>query len=174
MAKLTIIKYGDSVLRKKTRNLLLEEINTNNSIIRTLAYNMIDTMQCAEGVGIAAPQVGISLSLCIIKTPQDLSQTLVMINPKITFKNNNKTCCQEGCLSLPGIYEDVNRFSEVICEYINLDCKHCIIEARGLLSRIIQHEVDHLNAKLFIDYLSQCKKLQINKIFKTRKQNGLL
>jgi peptide deformylase len=132
---------------------------------------MVETMKCADGIGIAAPQVGISLSLCIVTHLQKnmSNNNIIMINPKIIFKNNDKICSKEGCLSLPGIYEYVSRFNEIFCEYVNLDCKSCYIEAKGLLSSIIQHEVDHLNSILFIDYLPKYKKLNIDTRLKNNK-----
>jgi peptide deformylase len=170
MAKLPIIKYGDSILRKQTRNLSFSDIPS----ISAFVYDMLDTMEYAKGVGIAAPQVGLSLSVCIVEPPYDASNKLIMINPKIILKNNTKNYSQEGCLSLPGIYEYIHRFSTIMCEYINLNCENCVIEAEGLFARIIQHEVDHLHSKLFIDYLPTWQQRHINTIFKYKKQYGII
>ncbi|MDR0890647.1 MAG: peptide deformylase [Endomicrobium sp.] len=164
MAKLDIIKYGNSILRTKPKDISLSDISYNRKTIQTIAYNMIDTMKLAAGIGIAAPQVGILLNLCIVVNPNDHFKQIIMINPKIIFKSNNLNSAEEGCLSIPGIYEVIHRHNKISCKYIDINsCNENIMDATGLFARIIQHEVDHLNSILFIDYLTTYKQLYIKK-----------
>ncbi|MDR3274628.1 MAG: peptide deformylase [Endomicrobium sp.] len=147
MSKLEIKKYGDPVLRKKTTAVL--EINAD---IKKLASNMLETMYLAKGVGLAAPQVGISLRLCVIDVDPNKKYPVVMINPEI-ISGENKVSAGEGCLSFPGVYENVERFGNVVAKYTDLNGKQCEVKAQDLLAKAMQHEIDHLDGKLFIDYL---------------------
>jgi peptide deformylase len=166
MARLEIKKYGDSVLRKKSD--LVQKISND---IKRLSEDMLETMYSLYGLGLAAPQVGVFLRVCIIDVDPDKKLPLVMINPKIIF-GSDKVLEQEGCLSLPKIFAEVKRFSNTVVEYTDLEGKAKMIEAEGLLARAIQHEIDHLDAKIFIDYLPNWKRKNIEKEIKRRKKNG--
>ncbi|MDR0401626.1 MAG: peptide deformylase [Endomicrobium sp.] len=161
MPILEIKKYGNPILRIKSKNV----IEINNDVVK-LSRDMIETMRLFDGVGLAAPQVGISINICVISMNLNKSLSIVMINPIIISWTEDKIFEKEGCLSLPGFYEDVKRNYGIVVQYMNLNGKEKKTEAYGLLSRIIQHEVDHLNAKLFIDYLPEQKKMFIKKKMK--------
>ncbi|MDR2351402.1 MAG: peptide deformylase [Endomicrobium sp.] len=166
MAKLEIKKYGDSILRKKSG--LVQKISKD---IKRLTEDMFETMYSLRGLGLAAPQVGVSLRVCVIDIDPDKKLPLVMINPKIA-SSSDKILEQEGCLSLPEIFADVKRFSNIVAEYTDLEGKNKTIEAKSLLARAIQHEIDHLDAKIFIDYLPDWKRKNIEKEIKRRKKKG--
>jgi peptide deformylase len=167
MAKLEIKKYGDSVLRKKSD--LVQKISKD---IKRLSEDMLETMYSSHGLGLAAPQVGVSLRVCVIYYV-DLGKKLqlVMVNPKIA-SGSDKILEQEGCLSLPEIFAEVKRFSNIVAEYTDLEGKNKTIEAKDLLARAIQHEIDHLDAKIFIDYLPVWKRRNIEKEIRRRKKKG--
>lgn len=164
MAKLTIKKYGDNVLRVKTA-----EIQEITDEIKQLASDMLETMYAAPGVGLAAPQIGKSLRMCVIDIDPNQNSPLIMINPKIV-EGENKILGEEGCLSFPGIYEEVKRFEKVIAEYMDLNGKKKTLKAKDFLAKAIQHELDHLDAKLFIDYLPDWKRKSVEKEIKRRKK----
>jgi peptide deformylase len=166
MAKLKIKKYGDPVLRKRAE--AISEINEN---IRKLASDMLETMYFALGVGLAAPQVGVSLRLCVIDVDPNKKSSVVMINPEITL-GGNKITAEEGCLSFPGFCENVNRFENIIAEYTDLNGNRQEIKAQNFLAKAVLHEIDHLDAKLFIDYLPDWKRKSIEKKIKRKKKAG--
>ncbi|GHT41518.1 peptide deformylase [Endomicrobiia bacterium] len=166
MAKLKIKRYGEPVLRKKTS--VVFEITEN---IKKLAADMLETMYAAQGAGLAAPQVGVLLGLCVIDVSQDQKSPLVMINPKI-ISGEDKVFAEEGCLSLPGFYENVKRFDKITAEYTDLKDKKKEINAQGFLAKAVQHEIDHLNAKIFIDFLPEWKRKVIEKEIKRKKKMG--
>ena len=158
MAKLEIKIYPDPVLRKKTN--LVEKIGIDE---QKLAYDMIETMRFAKGVGLAAPQIGVSKRIIVIEDAEgDNKVVLTLINPKITQKKGKVKFC-EGCLSLPGISSDVVRPESITVEAQNLDGDMLKINAEGLLARIIQHEIDHLDGIVFIDRISFLKRKKIIK-----------
>jgi peptide deformylase len=167
MAKLEIRKYGDPILRKKCN--LVPKINGD---IKHLTEDMIETMYGARGLGLAAPQVGVLLRVCVVDVnPPDKKSPIVMINPKVTT-SGEKVSEQEGCLSLPELYVPLKRFSNAVVEYTDLEGKNRRIEAEGLLARAIQHEIDHLDARIFIDYLPDCKRKNIEREIKSIKKKG--
>lgn len=166
MAKMEIKKYGEQVLRKKA--VPIEKITEE---IKQLANNMLETMYSAPGVGLAAPQVGLSIRMCVIDVDPERNNPLIMINPKITG-GDNKISAEEGCLSFPGLYENVSRFQNVEAEYTDINGKSQKVKASGFLAKAIQHEIDHLDAKLFIDYLPDWKRKQVEKEIKRRKKAG--
>ncbi|MDR3256343.1 MAG: peptide deformylase [Endomicrobium sp.] len=166
MTKLKIKKYGDFVLRRKTEMIL--EITDD---IKKLAYDMLETMYLAPGIGLAAPQVDVSLKLCVIDADPKQKSPIVMINPKI-IADENKIVAGEGCLSFPGFYEDIKRFDNIVVKYTDLNEKKCEIKAQGLLAKVVQHELDHLDAKLFIDYLPAWKRKVIEKEIRRKKKIG--
>ncbi len=166
MAKLKIHKYGDPVLKQKCKP--VEQINSQ---VKKLISDMFETMYNAPGVGLAAPQVGVSLKLCVIDPFIDgKKQPIVLINPNIVEKKG-KLYEEEGCLSFPGILAKVKRFENIRVEAINEKGLPIIVHGTGILSRIIQHEMDHLNGKLFVEYLSFFKRKKIEKEIKERKKS---
>lgn len=167
MAKLEIVKYGDPVLRNKTK-----PIDKITKEIKLLADNMLDTMYKSCGAGLAGPQVGVQLKICVIDIlPNGKRDPLVLINPTI-IDGNTKISLEEGCLSFPGIFENVQRFDTVTVEYMDLNGNIKQIHGQGFLAKALQHETDHLNGKLFIDYLPPWKRKIIEKEIKRRKKGG--
>ncbi len=164
--KLEIVTYPDPVLSK-----VAEEVTEFNDELRELCLNMLNTMYHAPGIGLAAPQVGVSKRIFVLDVDFTRDETSegsgeytlsnfnpkIFINPKITQKDG-VVDYQEGCLSLPGIYEDVKRAEKIIVEYQDTEGKHHSIEAHELLSICIQHENDHLDGIVFIERLSMLKK----------------
>ncbi|MCX5781749.1 MAG: peptide deformylase [Elusimicrobia bacterium] len=167
MSKLKIYKYGEPILRQKCKP--VEQINSQ---IKKLISDMFETMYNAPGVGLAAPQVGVSLNLCLIDPNIDgKKQPIALINPKIVDKKG-KIFEEEGCLSFPGILAKVKRFENIKVEAVNEKGLPIIVQGTGILSRIIQHEMDHLNGKLFVDYLSFFKRKKIESEIRKRKKSG--
>ena len=150
MSILDIRVLGDPVLREETKP--VDEITDE---IRTLARNMFETMDLARGIGLAAPQVGRSERLAVIGVDQ---QRFVIINPEIVESDGKTAKAEEGCLSIPDVYGDVERPSRVRVRALDLDGNAFEVEAGELLARCLQHEIDHLHGKLFIDYLSVLKR----------------
>jgi len=158
MAKLEIKVYPDPVLRNKAR-----QVGKVSNDERKLAYDMIETMRSANGVGLAAPQVGVSKRIIVVEDVESGNRAaLTLINPKILRKNGKVKFC-EGCLSLPGVSSDVIRSESIAVEALNLDGDMLKISASGLLARIIQHEMDHLEGILFIDRIGFLKRNRIVK-----------
>jgi peptide deformylase len=146
MAVLTVRRYGDPVLRRRA-----EPVREVTHEIRSLVADMIDTMYDEVGIGLAAPQVGVSLRLIVVA--DDVSRTVrALVNPAIVEQGGSVTA-EEGCLSIPGIFAPVTRAAWVNVEALDLDCRAVRLEARGLLARVFQHELDHLDGILFIDRL---------------------
>ena len=140
---------------------------------RELISKMYDVMYEANGVGLAAPQVGIDMRIFILDpgAKEEEKKPLAMINPVLLSIDENTTPYEEGCLSLPGHYAEIERPAECRVKYIDYNGKEKEIEANGLLSTCIQHEVDHLNGTLFIDYLSKLKKdMILKKLVKHKKE----
>ena len=165
---LQIVKYGNPTLTKKA----VEIINIDKYIER-LAHNMVQTMYTAPGIGLAAPQVNeskrlITVDLSIGENSQNL---IILINPEL-ISQEGKLISEEGCLSVPDINEKVARPSRVIIRGIDLKGNEKTVEAEGLLARVLCHEIDHINGKLFIDHLSLLKKSLIKKKLKKAVQIG--
>ncbi len=138
-----------------------------NDEIKTLVKDMFDTMYDAPGVGLAAPQIGV-MHRVIVMDPageEEDPAPLAMINPDITWFSEELRVHQEGCLSIPEYYEDVERPDLCKVKFLDVDGNAHELECEGLLSTIVQHEVDHLNGKLFIDYLSRLKRERVTKKF---------
>jgi len=146
---LDIRVLGDPILREETTP--VSEITDE---IRTLAKHMFETMYLAKGIGLAAPQVGRTEQLAVVDVDEN---PLVIINPEVVF-TEGKAKAEEGCLSIPDVYGDVERPAKVRVRATGLDGKEFEIEADELLARCLQHEIDHLHGKLFIDYLSVLKR----------------
>jgi peptide deformylase len=167
MGTLKIYRLGEPVLRQKSKP--IKEITPE---IRALVADMLRTLYSVPGVGLAANQVGVSVRLCVIDVvPEGKRQPLVLINPIIS-KTEGKAEAEEGCLSLPGIWAMVKRFKKVQVDAINEMGLPVKIVGEGLLGRALQHEIDHLNGKIFIDYLTAHQKKLIEKEVKERKKMG--
>ena len=151
MAILEIKKAGDPVLKQHC-----EPVERVNKTLRQLLDDMAETMYKSDGVGLAAPQVGVPLRMVVIDC-QDEAGLVELINPVITFREGEMEG-SEGCLSVPGIYGEVTRAAKVKVEYMNRRGKKQHLTATGLLSRCIQHELDHLEGQLFIDIASSLRK----------------
>jgi peptide deformylase len=146
MAVLNVRRYGDPVLRRRA-----DPVDAVTPQIRRLAGDMVDTMYDEVGIGLAAPQVGVSVRLMVVGDEEGRGAQ-VLVNPAITNQGGTVTA-EEGCLSLPGIFAQVTRSEWVTLEAQDLEGKPVAITARGLRSRVFQHEIDHLDGVLFIDRL---------------------
>ncbi len=163
-----IVIEPDPILRKKSEN--LEKVDND---IRKLLDEMLKTMYAAPGIGLAAVQIGILKRLIVIDISKEdqKKDPLFLINPVITYKSKNTSVYEEGCLSLPGHFAEIERPSQCSVDYIDYNGKEKKLKADGLLATCIQHEVDHLNGVLFIDYLSKLKKdMIIKKLIKHKKE----
>jgi peptide deformylase len=155
---------GDPVLREKAAP--VDEITDE---LRRLIADMFDTMYAEEGVGLAAPQVGISARVIVVDPHEDGVEPFALINPEIVAFSEETERGEEGCLSIPGLKEVVERPAEVRVEALDREGRTVAIEAHGLLARILQHEVDHLDGILFLDRVSALKrKMLLNKWQKVR------
>ena len=163
-----IVIEPDPILRKKSEN--LEKVDNDT---RKLLDEMLKTMYAAPGIGLAAVQIGILKRLVVIDISKENQKKnpLFLINPVITYKSKNTSIYEEGCLSLPGHFAEIERPSQCSVDYIDYNGKEKKLKADGLLATCIQHEVDHLNGVLFIDYLSKLKKdMIIKKLIKHKKE----
>ncbi len=168
MSLIKIITIPDKRLRMKAEP--IEEITDE---IRVLAERMAETMYAAPGVGLAAPQVGLSLRLVTIDVAEEEqdAQLMVLVNPEILEKEG-EAVGEEGCLSVPGYFEEVKRAAWVKVRYQDLDGKEYVEEIEGFLAVAFQHEIDHLNGVVFIDHLSSLKrKIAIRKVAQWNKEN---
>lgn len=164
MSLLTILEYPDKRLRT-----IAKPVDEVDAVLSTLINDMFETMYEAPGIGLAATQVDVHKQLLILDISEDRSQPMVFINPRITSKDGSQIY-QEGCLSLPGIYADVKRWNQITVEAMDRHGKPFILEADGLLAVCIQHEMDHLAGKVFVDHLSPLKRaLAEKKLAKQRK-----
>jgi peptide deformylase len=153
MALLPILSFPDQRLRT-----IAKPVEVVDDAIRQLAADMLETMYAAPGVGLAATQVDRHLQLIVIDVSESKDQPLTFINPKITALTEQTEPYEEGCLSVPQIYDKVERPSRVKVDALNLQGEKISLEAEGLLAVCLQHEIDHLNGKLFVDYLSPLKR----------------
>tara|TARA_A100001011_G_scaffold375001_1_gene436077 strand:+ start:391 stop:909 length:519 start_codon:yes stop_codon:yes gene_type:complete len=165
--KRKIIVEPDPILRKKCDP--LEKVDDE---IKRLMKDMLETMYDAPGIGLAAIQIGILKRLVVIDISKDEKKNpLFLVNPEIISQSKATSVYEEGCLSLPGQFAEIERPSECLVKYIDLGGKEKKLKANGLLATCIQHEVDHLNGILFIDYLSKLKKdMIIKKLIKHKKE----
>lgn len=150
MSLLDIRVYGDPILRKPT-----EVVTGVTPELRRLVEDMFETMRVAKGIGLAAPQVGRLERLTVVEVDD---HPFVLFNPEIIEADSKKIKGEEGCLSIPEIYGDVERAARVVVRAMDIDGKMFQVEGRDLLSRCLQHEIDHLHGKLFTDYLSAWKR----------------
>jgi peptide deformylase len=168
MTQRKIIIEPDTILRKKSET--LEKVDNE---LRGLMDDMLETMYAAPGIGLAAVQVGVLKRVIVIdiSKEKDKKNPIFFINPVIVFKSKNTSIYEEGCLSLPGYFAEIERPAECQLEFIDYDGKKKEMKANGLLATCIQHEVDHLDGILFIDYLSKLKKdMIIKKLVKHKKE----
>ncbi len=157
MTILNILKYPDQRLYT-----IANEVKVVNSKIKKLISDMAETMYSAPGIGLAATQVDVHQRIIVIDITEDKNNLLVLINPRLLEKRGEETN-QEGCLSVPEVFEKVKRAEWIKVSALDENGKKFELEAEGLLAVCIQHEVDHLLGKVFVDYLSNLKKNRIKK-----------
>jgi len=154
MAILEIKKFKDPVLRKRCK-----KIRKVNDKIKSLIVNMVQTMEEGHGIGLAAPQVGVSKRVIVVKADFRGQRILALINPKITKRSRKKEKGEEGCLSFPGIFLEIKRAEEIRIKAININGEKINLKVNGILARVFQHEVDHLNGILFYSRLGPIKRI---------------
>ena len=154
MALFDIVVYPDSILKAQTDPVC----DINGKLIK-IVKNMSNTMYAAKGIGLAGPQVGLSLSLAVIDTSlgEDTSHSMALINPRI-IETHGSTVKEEGCLSFPKIYAPVKRYQSIVIEYINEKGQEIRFEAEDFIARLLQHEIDHLSGICFIDRISMIRR----------------
>lgn len=157
MAKLTILKYPDPRLHR-----IAKPVTVFDSALKTLVQDMQETMYDAPGIGLAATQVDHHIRLILVDTSKEQNDLMVLINPKIIAKDGEQDY-EEGCLSVPGVYETVTRAEHITVEAQDETGETFTMDADGLLSICIQHEMDHLMGKVFVEYLSPLKRNRIKK-----------
>ena len=162
MALREIIKLPDKRLRLKS-----EPVKRVDTTIRKLVDDLFETMYDAPGIGLAAIQIGVPKRVVTmdLSKKEDDHKPQVFINPEVIWKSTEKSKYEEGCLSIPEFYEEVERPAQVKVKYLDIDGKEQEIEASGLLATCLQHEIDHTNGVLFIDYISKLKRDRIVKKF---------
>src|SRR4051812_45767836 len=155
------------ILPDKRLRLVSEPGKKIDREIKQLADDMFETMYDAPGIGLAALQIGVSRRMVTtdLAKKDDPPEPRVFINPEISWRSDEKAVYEEGCLSIPEIYEEVERNAQVRVKYLDLDGKEQEIDASGLLATCLQHEIDHLNGVLFIDHISKLKRDRIIKKF---------
>jgi len=157
MAVSSIVRYGSPVLREKATPVVIVDDN-----IRALVSDMLASMYAENGVGLAAEQIGRTEAICVIDVPREqacgVEMPLVLINPQI-IESEGEQIGQEGCLSFPDVYINVRRAQRVKATYLDTDGREQAVEATDLLSRAIQHELDHLNGVLLVDHMSPVQKV---------------
>ena len=167
MAKLKILEFPDARLRNKAA-----PVEVVDDELRALIGDMFETMYDAPGIGLAATQVDVHRRLLVADVSTDMSAPQVLINPEI-FEKDGVTVTDEGCLSVPGYYEEVTRAEHIKVRFLDREGAEVVMEAQGLLAVCIQHEIDHLDGKLFVDYLSEAKRQRIRKkLEKERRQQA--
>jgi len=165
MAILNILEFPDPRLRKKA-----VPVSAVDDDLRRLIDDMFETMYAAPGIGLAATQVDVHKRLLVADVSTEKDDPHVLINPEILAKDG-VTVTEEGCLSVPGYYDEVERAEHIRIRHLDRDGKPVDRDAEGLLAVCIQHEIDHLNGKLFVDYLSEAKRQSIRrKLMKDRRQ----
>jgi peptide deformylase len=166
MAILPILCYPDPRLHTVAKP--VAEVDAR---LRTLIQDMLATMYDANGIGLAATQVDVHQRVIVIDVSEERNEPMVLINPEITWASDEKQVGDEGCLSVPGIYDGVERSSAVRVRALDADGQSREIEAEGLLAVCIQHEMDHLLGKVFVEYLSPLKRNRIKtKMLKARRE----
>ena len=165
MAKLRILEFPDPRLRKKAA-----PVEVVDDPLRQLIDDMFETMYEAPGIGLAATQVDVHRRLLVADVSQEKDEPQVLINPEI-LERDGSAITEEGCLSVPGYYEEIERAEHIKVRYLDRDGNEQESEYEGLLAVCVQHEIDHLDGKLFVDYLSEIKRQRIRKrLEKDRRQ----
>ncbi len=157
MARLAILEYPDKRLRLRA-----EPVGEVDSEVRTLAADMLETMYAAAGIGLAATQVNVRKRILVIDISEARNEPHVLINPEIVFAEGTVSS-EEGCLSVPDVFDYVERAERIRATYLDLDGEPAELEAEDLLAVCVQHEIDHLDGKLFVDYLSELKRQRLKK-----------
>jgi peptide deformylase len=166
MALLPILCYPDPRLHK-----VAKPVSTVDARIKALISDMLETMYHAHGIGLAATQIDVHERLIVIDVSEQRDQPLVLINPEIIWTSAEKKVNEEGCLSVPGIYDGVERHEIVRVRALDGEGVEQVVEAEGLLAVCIQHEMDHLIGKVFVEYLSPLKRNRIKtKMIKARRE----
>ena len=165
MAIRKILKFPDQDLRIKAK-----PVETFDEELKTLTDDMFETMHSVNGIGLAATQIGVAKQVAVIDTSPEKNEPLVIVNPVIQILDPSKTeDYDEGCLSVPGFFEKISRPSDIKISYQDLNGKKQEIKPEGLLTKVVQHELDHLNGRLFVDHISELKRRRIrNKIVKQK------
>ncbi len=167
MSRLNILRYPDARLHK-----VAAPVEHVNESIRTLVADMAETMYAAPGVGLAATQVDVHKQVIVIDASDTRDKLLTLINPEIVVAAGVADC-EEGCLSVPGIYEKIERAEHLVVRALGLDGNSFDMEADGLLAVCIQHEMDHLKGRVFVEYLSRLKQTRIRaKMQKQQRQSA--
>ena len=165
MAIRKILKFPDQDLRIKAK-----PVKTFDEELKTLTDDMFETMHSVNGIGLAATQIGVAKQVAVIDISPEKNEPLVIVNPAIQILDPSKTeDYDEGCLSVPGFFEKISRPSDIKLTYQDLNGKKQEIKPEGLLTKVVQHELDHLNGRLFVDHISELKRRRIrNKIVKQK------
>jgi peptide deformylase len=167
MAQLQILEFPDPRLRTRA-----QPVTQVDATLRTLIDDMFETMYAAPGIGLAATQVNVAKRVLVIDLSDKRDQPLALINPEILERSGVEET-EEGCLSVPGYFDKVTRAEKIRVRSLDLNGKQIEFDAEGLLAVCIQHEIDHLDGKLFVDYLSELKRTRIRKkLEKERKERG--
>ena len=167
MPILNILHFPDPKLRQKA-----VPVTEVDDAIRTLVDDMFETMYAAPGIGLAAVQVGVLKRVIVIDISEDKNQPTCFINPEIVERSGDEKM-EEGCLSVPGIYEPVSRAKDISVHYLDREGNAQELTVNGLLAVCIQHEMDHLDGKLFVDYLSEMKRNRIRKKMEKMRQHTM-
>lgn len=157
MSRLSILEFPDPRLRRVAKP--VDEVTETE---RKLAADMLETMYAANGIGLAATQVNQGIRLVVMDLSENRDEPRIFINPEIVERSGSQTC-EEGCLSVPGVYAEVKRAETVKVRALGLDGESFELDAEGLLAVCIQHEIDHLDGKVFVDYLSPLKRRMVEK-----------
>ena len=165
MAIRKILKFPDQDLRIKAK-----PVETFDEELKALTDDMFETMHLVNGIGLAATQIGVAKQVAVIDISPEKNEPLVIVNPVIQILDPSKTeDYDEGCLSVPGFFEKISRPSDIKLSYQDLNGKKQEIKPEGLLTKVVQHELDHLNGRLFVDHISELKRRRIrNKIVKQK------
>ena len=165
MAIRKILKFPDQDLRIKAK-----PVETFDEELKTLTDDMFETMHSVNGIGLAATQIGVAKQVAVIDISPEKNEPLVIVNPAIQILDPSVTeDYDEGCLSVPGFFEKITRPSDIKLTYQDLNGKKQEIKPEGLLTKVVQHELDHLNGRLFVDHISELKRRRIrNKIVKQK------
>ena len=165
MAIRKILKFPDQDLRVKAK-----PVETFDKELKTLTDDMFETMHSVNGIGLAATQIGVAKQVAVIDISPEKNEPLVIINPAIQILDPSKTeDYDEGSLSVPGFFEKISRPSDIKLTYQDLNGNKQEIKPEGLLTKVVQHELDHLNGRLFVDHISELKRRRIrNKIVKQK------